>query len=129
MSDARALRLFLLKLLLFAAVWGALFFRAEWLRYGYWLATWAAVVAVGLLFPAPFRPLRRALTRLGSWVGHGLAWLALAAIYWLGVAPLGILARLAGKSFMPKGKDAKASTYWERRAEMPKSKAEWEKQF
>ena len=35
--------------LLFAAVWGALFFRGEWARYGVWMACCAALVGAGLL--------------------------------------------------------------------------------
>lgn len=128
----RAIRLFLLKALLFAAVWGALFFRGEWLRYGYWLGGWAALVAAGLLFPAPFRPLRRAAIRLGAFLGQALSWLALAGIYWLAMVPISLAARLAGKRFLDKGKDAQADSYWIPRAaagDSPEGKDAWERQF
>lgn len=125
----RAVRLFLLKALLFAAVWGALFFRGEWQRYGYWLGAWTVLIAAGILFPAPFRPLRRALIRLGAFLGHALSWLALAAIYWLAVVPVSLAARMVGKRFLEKGRDAKAESYWIRRDPAPEDKASWERQF
>lgn len=130
----RAVRIFLLRVLAFAVIWGGLFFRREWLHgqwqgYGLWLGAWTIVVLFGLLFPAPFRPVRRAVTRLGAGIGHALSWIALAAIYWLALAPIGILARLAGKRFLAKGGDAKSETYWIERQPMPEDKSAWEKQF
>lgn len=125
----RAVRRFIFKLALFVSVWGALFFRGEWLRYGYWLAGWAAVLGLGLAAPGLFRPIRRGAVRLGSWIGHALAWLALAGIYYLAIVPLGLAARLAGKKFLTKGKDASADTYWLPRAPAPEDKASWERQY
>lgn len=127
--DNRRLRIFLLKLGLFVSVWGALFFRGNWTGYGYWEVTWAAVIALGLLFPAPFRPLRALVVRLGAFIGHALSWSALAFIYWFGIVPIGLLAKMTGKKFMPLGKDASASTYWESRSADPADKASLERQY
>jgi hypothetical protein len=128
-EDARSVRLFLLKLGLFVSVWGLLFFRGNWIGYGYWEATWAAVIALGLAVPAPFRPLRRAVIRLGALVGRSLAFLALAFIYWVGLVPIALLARVTGKSFMPRGKDASMESYWEKRPMGEIDKASLERQY
>lgn len=128
-EDARSLRLFLLKVGLFVSVWGALFFKGAWVRYGYWEAGWGLVLGLGLLFPAPFRPLRRMVIRLGSLIGQALSWSALAFIYFLALVPVALVARLTGKKFMPRGKDPAAATYWEPRTESATDRASLERQY
>jgi hypothetical protein len=130
-EDARSVRIFLLKLGLFVSVWGALYFRGNWIGYGYWEMTWAAVIALGFLVPAPFRPVRRLVIRLGAFIGRSLSLLALAFIYWFGIVPIGLLARMTGKSFMPRGRDDAAETYWEVRPAVPDKdgKASLERQY
>lgn len=128
-ADPRRLRIFLLKALLFAAVWGALFFRGDWGRYGTWMACSAALVAAGLLMPSAARVPRRMVIALGSALGRGLAWLALAVIYWLVLVPVALLARLTGKRFLEKGPDPAAASYWIPRESKAADKATLERQF
>lgn len=128
-ADPRRLRIFLLKVLLFAAVWGALFFRGEWARYGVWMACTAALVAAGLLAPSAARVPRRLVIAIGSALGRGLSWLALACIYWLALVPVALLARLSGKRFLEKGKDPGATTYWVPHEAKAADKASLERQF
>jgi hypothetical protein len=128
-ADPATVRKFLLKLALFVAVWGALFFRGEWARYGVWVLGWAAVIAFGLFFPAPFRPVRRLALRLGALVGRALAFLALGFIYYVVVTPVALVARATGKRFLSLGKDADATTYWETRDPAPVGKESLERQF
>lgn len=128
-EDPRSVRLFLLKVGLFVTVWGALAFRGQWVRYGYWEAGWAAALVLGLLFPAPFRPARRAVIRLGARIGRALSWAALAIIYFLGVVPVALVAKLVGKRFLPRGKDPGLETYWETRAERSPDRASLERQY
>lgn len=125
----RRLRIFLLKVLLFAAAWGALFFRGEWARYGVWLACSAALVGAGLAAPSAARFPRRMVMAVGSAVGKTLSWLALACIYWVALVPVALLARLGGKRFLEKGKDPEAASYWIPREAEPADKASLERQF
>lgn len=128
-ADPRRLRIFLLKVMLFASVWGALFFRGEWERYGIWVACCAAFVGAGLLMPAAARVPRRLVLALGSALGRALSFLALAFIYWVALVPVAMLARLTGKRFLAKGRDPEAATYWVPREAKPADKASLEKQF
>lgn len=123
------LRKFGLKLALFVTVWGALFFKGEWTHYGYWIAGWSLVLGTALVFPRMLRPVRRLVVPVGAWIGRGLAFVALAIIYFAVIAPLGIFARLVGKRFMPMGKDGKAATYWIARDQGPVEKSSWERQY
>lgn len=128
-ETAHVLRMFGLKLALFVTVWGALFFKGEWTRYGYWIAAWYAVLSFGLLFPLLLRPVRRAVIPVGAWIGRALAYTALAVIYFGVIAPLGIFARVIGKKFLTKGKDPEAATYWIARESAPLDPGAWERQY
>lgn len=123
------LRIFGLKVALFITLWGALFFKGEWTRYGYWMAAWFAALSFGLMFPALLRPLRLAVIPVGAWIGRALAFAALAVIYFGVIAPLGIFARLVGKQFLTKGKDPGVSTYWIARESAPLDRSAWERQY
>ena len=127
--EPRRLRIFLLKVLLFAGAWGAIFFRGEWARYGIWMACSAALVGAGLLAPAAARGPRRLVLLLGSALGRALSFLALAVIYWSAVVPVALVARLSGKRFLAKGKDPAAATYWVPRGSGAADKASLERQF
>lgn len=124
----KQIRLFLLKFLLFVTIWGLLVFKGAWTRYAVWVASWSAIIALGLLYPAPFRPVRRVIVRLGILLGRILAFLALAFIYYLVLTPVALAARLSGKRFLA-GKTTDVASYWERRAPVPTDRASLERQF
>jgi hypothetical protein len=125
----RELRKFALKLGIFFAVFGAIWLRGQWAVYGYWIGSWAAVLGAFLVFPKPLSPLRRALIRLGRWLGLAFTFLILAAIYGFVLIPLGLAAKLFGKKFLVLGPDPKAPTYWIRLEGAAREKSDWEKQY
>lgn len=128
-DDYTDIRRFTLRLAAAACVWGAIFFWGNWKAYGFWLEGWGAALLAGLVHPPLFRNVRRLFLVLGSAIGRTLAGLALAFIYFIGIVPLGLLARLAGKRFLPKGKDPAADTYWEPRDPAPAGKSDLERQY
>ena len=80
------------------------------------------------------------LPRILKWVY--LAWMAVAVVlgfvvsnvlltlfFFLVMLPIGLIARLAGKDFLSLKLDRAAKSYWIKRAEAPKTAADYEKQF
>jgi hypothetical protein len=128
-DDYADIRKFALKLALAASIWGAIFFWGDWRIYGFWLEGCGAALLAGLVHPPLFRNLRRLLIALGSAIGRALAFLALAFIYFAGLVPVALIARLAGKRFLDKGKDPSAASYWEARDPAPAGKADLERQY
>jgi hypothetical protein len=128
-DDYADIRKFVLRLAMAACIWGAFFFWGNWKAYGFWLEGCGAALLAGLVHPPLFRNLRLLLIALGSAIGRALAFLALAVIYFAGIVPLGLLARMSDKRFLAKGKDPAADSYWEARDPAPAGKADLERQF
>lgn len=128
LEGPKHIRLFLLKLLLFVTIWGLLVFKGAWTQYAVWVASWSALISLGLLFPTPFRPARRLIVQFGTLLGRALALLALVVLYYLVLTPVALAARLSGKRFLA-GKDSGQSSYWVRRAPTSPDRASMERQF
>ena len=129
----RTLRLFTLRLGLFAVISGLIFWRREWWHghwqpYFIWLGAWMVVVLPCLAFPEVARPLRAVLVQVGELIGRMLTWVALALTYFLVLTPLGLLARVFGKEFLSLRREPEAASFWTRRGRSA-DKASWERQF
>jgi type IV secretory pathway VirB3-like protein len=82
---------------------------------------WSAGVAVAFLIVAIWRPallagLNQRWIALGLLLGRVVSPVALGVLYFLVVAPLGVIMRLAGKDPLRLRRDTRASSYWIPRA-------------
>ena len=79
-----------------------------------WWALAASAIALGLAFfwTAPLRPLNRLWFRLGLVLYSVASPVALALLYFLVVAPTGLLMRACGKDPLRLRRDPTASSYW-----------------
>src|SRR5262245_27550000 len=113
----------------FAGIW----FPAFWLivglliglRTGAWgvaFALWGAALAigaVGVIWPRALRPLFVAWMCAAFPIGWLVSHVLLAAVFYLALTPLGIIARLLGRDKLKLKLDQSAASYWERRSGPP----------
>ena len=110
----------------FPAFWGILGLLIG-LRTGGWnvvLPIWmivAGVSVVGLAYPRFMRPIFVAWMCAAFPIGWLVSHLLLAAVFYLGITPLGLVARLLGRDKLNLQFDRSAQTYWEQRAAPPKA--------
>lgn len=81
-------------------------------------------IAVPLL-----RPFHKLWIGLSLVLGFVMSRIILTILFYLVVTPIGLLAKLVGKKFMPLGFDNTAKTYWEKRERTVKEKIDYERQF
>ncbi len=81
-------------------------------------------IAIPLL--SPFHKLWIGLSLV---LGFVMSRIILTILFYLVVTPIGLLAKLVGKKFMPLGFDKNAETYWEKRDKTVKEKIDYERQF
>lgn len=81
-------------------------------------------IAVPLL-----RPFHKLWIGLSLVLGFVMSRIILTILFYLVVTPIGLLAKLVGKKFMPLGFDKTAKTYWEKRERTVKEKIDYERQF
>ena len=75
------------------------------------------------------RPFHRLWMMLALAMGFVMSRVILTLLYYLVLTPIGFLAKLVGKKFMPIGFDKNATTYWEKRDLVVKQKIDYERQF
>lgn len=103
-----------------------------WLQKGIgpWLF-WPGVplVVLGALLPRSLRPVYIAWMSLAFVLGFIVAHVILTLFFYLMVAPIGLITRLAGKDFLSLKLARRATSYWLPREDKPKSAADYERQF
>jgi hypothetical protein len=62
-------------------------------------------------------------------MGFVMSRVILTILYYLILTPIGLLAKVVGKKFMPLGFDKNAATYWEKRESTAKQQIDYERQF
>jgi len=94
-----------------------------WLRYrnlwedttlALWLATWMAALIAGWLRPRWIRPVYRAAMTASHHVGQVMGRVLLTIIYFLVLAPLGLILRLSGKDLLQLRREPGRESYWEK---------------
>lgn len=83
-----------------------------------------AIVAVPVL-----RPFHKLWMMLALAMGFVMSRVILTTLYYLVITPIGLVAKIVGKKFMPLGFDKKAKTYWEKRDNPVKQQIDYERQF
>ena len=75
------------------------------------------------------RPFHRLWMMLALAMGFVMSRVILTLLYYLILTPIGLLAKIVGKKFMPLGFDKNAKTYWEKRENIVKQQIDYERQF
>ena len=83
-----------------------------------------AFVAIPVL-----RPFHKLWMMLALLMGFVMSRVTLTVLYYLILTPIGLLAKIVGKKFMPLGIDKKAVTYWEKRENTAKQQIDYDRQF
>jgi hypothetical protein len=84
---------------------------------------------LGLTFPALLKPIQKAWMTLAVLMGWVMTRVILSLLFYLLLTPLGLAARLFGKSFLGDPPPGPADSYWNLREESPVSPKSYEKQF
>jgi hypothetical protein len=75
------------------------------------------------------RPFHKLWMMLALAMGFVMSRVILTLLYYLVLTPIGLVAKLVGKKFMPLGFDKSANTYWEKRDLAAKQKIDYDRQF
>ena len=75
------------------------------------------------------RPFHRLWMMLALAMGFVMSRVILTVLYYFILTPIGLLAKIVGKKFMPLGFDKNAKTYWEKRENIVKQQIDYERQF
>lgn len=83
-----------------------------------------AFVAIPVL-----RPFHKLWMMLALAMGFVMSRVILTILFYLVLTPIGLIAKVVGKKFMPLGFDKSVSTYWEKRENPVKQQIDYERQF
>ena len=75
------------------------------------------------------RPFHKLWMMLALAMGFVMSRVILTLLYYLILTPIGLLAKIVGKKFMPLVFDKNAKTYWEKRENIVKQQIDYERQF
>ena len=75
------------------------------------------------------RPFHKLWMTLALLMGFVMSRVILMILFYFVLTPIGLLAKIVGKKFMPLGFDKNAATYWEKRENIVKQKIDYERQF
>ncbi|HMN48908.1 MAG TPA: SxtJ family membrane protein [Ignavibacteriaceae bacterium] len=83
-----------------------------------------AITAIPVL-----RPFHKLWMMLSLLMGFVMSRVILTLLFYIVLTPVGFIAKLVGKKFMPLGFDKNAKTYWEKRENAVKQQIDYERQF
>jgi len=86
------------------------------------------VILTFIVIPV-LRPFHKLWMTLALLMGFVMSRVILTILFYLVLTPIGFVARIVGKKFMPLDFDKNASTYWEKRSVTAKQKIDYERQF
>ncbi|HCY77423.1 MAG: hypothetical protein IH620_00380 [Ignavibacterium sp.] len=95
----------------------------------YFSAIGGLFVIIAVVFPSLLRPFHRLWMMLALLMGFVMSRVILTLLFYIVLTPIGFIAKLVGKKFMPLRFDKNASTYWEKRESTAKQKIDYERQF
>jgi hypothetical protein len=75
------------------------------------------------------KPFHKLWIGLSLVLGFVMSRIILTILFYFVVTPIGLLAKLVGKKFMPLGFDKNVKTFWEKREKTVKTKIDYERQF
>jgi len=97
--------------------------------YPYFAIAGLAFIVFAYAFPIILKPFQKAWMSLAIVLGWVSTRIILSLLYFLVITPIGLIARVAGKSFLDIKIDRKRMSYWNYRAKKNYDPADSEKQF
>ena len=95
----------------------------------YFSITGGLFVILALISIPVLRPFHKLWMMLALLMGFVMSRVILTMLYYFVLTPIGLLAKIVGKKFMPLGFDKKVVTYWEKRENTAKQQIDYERQF
>lgn len=95
----------------------------------YFSITGGLFVILALIAIPVLRPFHKLWMMLALMMGFVMSRVILTILYYIVLTPVGFIAKIVGKKFMPLGFDKKASTYWEKRENPVKQQIDYDRQF
>ncbi|MFZ1519361.1 MAG: hypothetical protein WAU11_11330 [Ignavibacteriaceae bacterium] len=95
----------------------------------YFSITGGLFVILALIAIPILRPFHKLWMMLALLMGFVMSRVILTILYYIVLTPIGLLAKIVGKKFMPLGLDKNASTYWEKKGNTAKQQIDYERQF
>jgi hypothetical protein len=128
-SDARELRKFGITMAVaFAVLGGFLLWRGHWQpKYFFWIA--GAFLVLGLAVPVVLRPVQRAWMAFAIAFGWMMTRVILVLLFYVGITPIALIARLVGKRFLDLGFEPARASYWITRPAPDRGKERYKSQF
>ena len=128
-SSPRDLRKFGITMgIAFAVLGGLLLWRGHWQpRYFFWIA--GAFLVLGLAAPVVLRPVQRAWMAFAIVLGWVMTRVILVVLFYVGITPIALIARLVGKRFFDLGFEPARTSYWITRPAPDRGKERYKSQF
>jgi len=128
-NDKKEWRKFAIGLALIVAAIGALLvFKGNPLHV--WMFGAAGVLLiVAFAFPVAIRPLFILFSYLGFYMGWFMTRVILVILYYVGLTPISLLARLTGKRFLELKPDRERESYWQDKEPPADGVASFENQY
>jgi len=89
----------------------------------------ALFLVLGLALPVVLRPVQRGWMAFAIVLGWVMTRVILVVLFFVGITPVALIARVVGKRFLSLGFEPERESYWERRASPDRGKERYESQF
>ena len=89
----------------------------------------ALFLILGLAVPVVLRPVQRAWMAFAIVLGWVMTRVILVILFFVGITPVALIARVVGKRFLSLGFEPERESYWERRVKSDRGKERYESQF
>jgi hypothetical protein len=89
----------------------------------------AVFLVLGLAIPLVLRPIQRAWMAFAIVLGWVMTRVILVILFYVGITPVALVARIAGKRFLALGFEPDRESYWEPREKSDRGKERYETQF
>ncbi len=128
-SEPRDLRKFGITMAVAIAVLGGLLlWRGHWQpAYFFWVA--GAFLVLALVAPVVLRPIQRAWMAFAIVLGWVMTRVILVVLFYVGITPIALIARLVGKRFLDLGFEPGRASYWIKRPAPDRGKERYQSQF
>ena len=128
-SDPAHLRKFGLTMGVALAIFGGLFFWRDRAIAPYLFILAAAFLLLAALTPRALKPVQSVWMTLAIVLGWVMTRVLLIIVFFIGVTPIALIARIVGKRFLALRFEPDRKSYWEKRAPETRGMERYESQF
>ena len=128
-SDPAHLRKFGLTMGIALAVFGGLFLWRGKAVAPYLFILGAVFLLLAAVLPRALKPVQKAWMALATVLGWVMTRLLLTIVFFVGITPIALIAKLSGKRFLDLGFEPDRESYWEKRKPHDRGMERYESQF